>query len=56
MPELQSPSDIEYLRDQLSINLTEQEATNKFKKEIIESLGSSFRRIDNFIHGLRRRK
>ncbi|KAL4490435.1 hypothetical protein ABPG72_002645 [Tetrahymena utriculariae] len=56
MPELQSPQDIEYLRNQLSINLTEQEATNKFKKEITDSLNSLFRRIDNFFHALRRRK
>ncbi|EGR27401.1 phosphatidylinositol- -diphosphate 3-kinase, putative [Ichthyophthirius multifiliis] len=54
MPELQFPHQIEYLKNQLSISLSEQEATNKFKKEIHDSLNSIFRRFDNFIHQLKR--
>lgn len=54
MPELTSFSDIEYLKNQLALNLSELEATNKFKLEIYNSLDDTFRRIDNLFHALKR--
>lgn len=55
IPELQSAKSIEYLKIKLALQLSEQEATNKFKKEIYLSLNSKFRRIDNLIHNLVRK-
>ena len=54
MPELTSFSDIEYLKNQLALNLSELEATNKFKLEIYNSLDDTFRRIDNLFHAFKR--
>lgn len=54
MPELSSLNDIEYLSNQLSLNLSEQEANNKFRKEIQDCLKSSWRKIDNLLHSMKR--
>lgn len=56
MPELSDESDIEYLKMRLSLDLSEQEATNKFKREIYDSLNTTMRKIDNFFHNIKRGK
>lgn len=56
MPELSDLSDIEYLKMRLSLNLSEQEATNKFKREIYDSLNTTFRKFDNLLHNIKRGK
>ncbi len=38
----------------LSLNLSNNEATNKFTKEIHDSLNATSRRIDNLIHEFKR--
>ena len=50
MPELREESHIEYLKMRLSLDLGEEDATKKFKKEIEESLNTIWRKIDNFFH------
>jgi len=55
MPELADYSDIEYLKNQLSLDLSELEANNKFISEIHNSLDDTFRRIDNLFHALKRK-
>lgn len=55
MPELSNYSDIEYLKMRLSLNLSEQEATNKFKREIYDSLNTTWRKLDNLIHNIKRK-
>lgn len=54
MPELQEKSEIEYIRDMLSLKLTDSEADDKFNEEIDTALNNTFRRLDNLIHNLRR--
>ena len=54
MPELMDHSDIDYLKNQLSLSLSEQEANNKFRGEINNTLNSTYRKIDNFIHAVKR--
>lgn len=54
MPELQDVADIDYMLDQLSVELGDQEANEKFKKAIQLSLNDQWRKIDNFIHNLKR--
>lgn len=54
MPELETYEDIEYLKNQLSMDLTDLEANNKFLDEIQNSLNSTFRRIDNLFHAIKR--
>lgn len=56
MPELSDVSDIEYLKKRLSLNLSEQEATNMFKREIYDSLNTTFRKFDNLLHNIKRGK
>lgn len=53
MPELKCSADIEYMRNMLSLQFTEMEAEAKFKKEIINSMNSRIRTLDNFIHNLK---
>lgn len=53
MPELKNKEEIKYLRDQLSLKLTEMEADSKFTMEIQNSLNNTFRRIDNFLHNFK---
>ena len=54
MPELQNKQEIGYLREMLSLKLTEMEAVNKFNSEIENALNNHFRRFDNLIHNIRR--
>jgi len=53
MPELQKAEDIQYLVDQLHLELSEKEANEVFKNEINKSLADNFRRFDNFIHNIK---
>jgi phosphatidylinositol-4,5-bisphosphate 3-kinase catalytic subunit alpha/beta/delta len=53
MPELKNKEEIKYLREMLSLKLTEMEADIKFNAEIQNALNNTFRRIDNFIHNLK---
>jgi len=55
MPELQEYADIEYLKNRLSLELSEQEANILFVNEIHNSLDDTFRKIDNFFHALKRK-
>lgn len=50
MPELLEAEDISYMREMLSLDLTDTEASEKFKKEINNCLSNTFRRVDNTIH------
>ena len=51
MPELSSREDINYLRDMLALDLTEDgDADARFEKEVKSSLKSKFRRFDNTVH------
>jgi phosphatidylinositol-4,5-bisphosphate 3-kinase len=50
MPELKNRDDIKYLREMLSMRLTEKEASSKFIAEIENALNNYFRSIDNAIH------
>lgn len=53
MPELLNKSDISYLREMLSLELTPEQADNKFIGEIKNSLNTSTRQIDNWFHTLK---
>jgi phosphatidylinositol-4,5-bisphosphate 3-kinase len=53
MPELLVRSDVEYLRDMLSLDMSEAQASAKFAKEIKTCLNSFSRRFDNWIHNLK---
>jgi phosphatidylinositol-4,5-bisphosphate 3-kinase len=50
MPELMSHEDVYYLRDMLTLGVSESEASAKFKIEIQNSVSDNYRRIDNAIH------
>ena len=50
MPELKNKEELEYLREMLSLKLTQMEADGKFIAEIQNSLDNRFRRYDNLIH------
>lgn len=52
MPELRDEAHIEYLKMRLSLDLGEEDATKKFKKEIEESLKTFWRKIDNLVHNI----
>jgi phosphatidylinositol-4,5-bisphosphate 3-kinase len=54
MPELRKKENLNYLTKQLSLDLSEQEASEKFKKELIASLNDTWRSVDNLIHNLKR--
>lgn len=51
MPELKKKEEIKYLREMLSLKLTEKEANSKFTTEIDNALNNAFKLIDNFFHG-----
>jgi phosphatidylinositol-4,5-bisphosphate 3-kinase len=53
MPELLNRSDIIYLREMLSLELSKEQADSKFVAEIKNSLNTVSRRIDNWIHNLK---
>ena len=54
MPELSTSADLDYLVKTLSLDISEHEANSKFKKEISDSLNSTWKKIDNLIHTLNR--
>ena len=53
MPELKNKDDIKYLREMLSLKLTEMEADTKFTLEIKNALNNTFRRLDNLLHNVK---
>ena len=53
MPELNKEKDIEFLVERLHFELTEQEASKLFKKEIIKAMNNNMRRIDNVFHNIK---
>jgi len=56
MPELQRKEDIVYLRDMLSLQMTDMEADMKFRGEILNALSNTFRRFDNWLHAKKHSK
>jgi phosphatidylinositol-4,5-bisphosphate 3-kinase len=50
IPELRSKADIEYLRDTLQLNLTDEEAAEYFKRLIYLSLNTKTTRLNFLIH------
>lgn len=56
MPELQKKEDIVYLRDMLSLQMTDMEADMKFRAEILNALSNTFRRFDNWLHAKKHSK
>lgn len=50
MPELKKDEDIQFMVNRLDLNISEQEANSKFKKEISRAMQTYSRRFDNFIH------
>lgn len=50
MPELLHVSDIGYMRDQLCLDLSDEEAAVVFLRDLKTSVTATSRRIDNFIH------
>jgi phosphatidylinositol-4,5-bisphosphate 3-kinase catalytic subunit alpha/beta/delta len=52
IPELKSFSDIEYLRKSFSMEEPEREATARFQKMILSSLGAKSTQINFFLHNL----
>ncbi len=53
MPELLEKDDIVYLQEKLSLELTFEEAEDKFKREITNSLNTTTRQIDNWFHTIK---
>lgn len=53
MPECLMASDIEYMRNQLLLKLTSQQAGAAFENEIKKAKGDTYRRIDNWIHNMK---
>ncbi len=56
MPELNKEKDIEFLVERLHFDLTEQEASKLFKKEIIKAMNNRMRRFDNVAHNIKQLK
>eukprot|EP00004_Rigifila_ramosa_P025199 TRINITY_DN748_c0_g1_i3.p1 TRINITY_DN748_c0_g1~~TRINITY_DN748_c0_g1_i3.p1 ORF type:complete len:138 (+),score=40.29 TRINITY_DN748_c0_g1_i3:123-536(+) len=52
IPELESESDIDFLKGTLSIQLSEAEATKKFTELIYQCLSTKATQINNFIHNV----
>lgn len=53
VPELLGDQDIVYLQDQLAPKLSEQQADEKFRREIKNALNTTSRQIDNYFHNLK---
>jgi phosphatidylinositol kinase/protein kinase (PI-3 family) len=53
MPELLDKTDVTYLKDMLSCEMTNEQADKKFKEEIKKSLRTVSRRFDNWIHNMK---
>lgn len=55
IPELHTYSNIDYLVEKLSLELSAQEAAAKIKQEIADTLDSeTSRRLDNLVHEIKR--
>ncbi|MDP2438808.1 MAG: hypothetical protein Q8P67_23940 [archaeon] len=52
MPQLSTVDDLEYLRQTLRLDLTDEEAGREFKKLIKKSTGNTRVRLNNFIHSM----
>jgi len=55
VPELVEKADITYLLKQLSLEMEDDKAQQKFKQEIQGSLANRFRRFDNMVHNIKHR-
>ena len=53
MPELVSVTDIEYMHDRLALLQDSDGAADAFRKEMRDSHGDFYRRIDNTIHNVK---
>jgi len=53
MPELSSKEDINYLRDMLGLNMTDDEIAERFRADMNEALSNKFKRFDNTMHILK---
>ena len=53
MPELTGEGDIGYMREKLLVDGVDSKAEGKLVKEIGKSLGSNYRRFDNWVHNIR---
>ncbi|GMH75300.1 hypothetical protein TrVE_jg7505 [Triparma verrucosa] len=53
MPELLEKTDVTYLKEMLSCDMTKEQADKKFKNEIAKSLSTVSRRFDNWIHNMK---
>ena len=53
MPELTGEADIWYMREKLFVDGVDSKAEGKLVKEIGKSLGSNYRRFDNWVHNIR---
>ncbi|CDW85366.1 phosphatidylinositol 3-and 4-kinase family protein [Stylonychia lemnae] len=53
MPELKKDDDIQFMVNRLDLSISEQEASNKFKKEIQRAMQTYSRRFDNFLHNIK---
>ena len=52
IPQLTKIEDLDYIRDSLSLDLTDEEASEKFKKLIDESINTKMSVINNSFHSL----
>lgn len=53
MPELSSKEDINYLRDMLALNMTDEQVAERFRCDMNEALTNKFKRFDNTMHILK---
>jgi len=53
MPQLTKYSQIRYLQDKLSLDLSDQDAADQFVREIKNSLQTFSRQVDNFLHNIK---
>ena len=53
MPELNYESDIQPMVRRHSLDLTDQQASNLLKKEIVNAMNNKMRRLDNFLHNVK---
>lgn len=53
MPELSSKEDINYLRDMLALNMTDEQVAERFRADMNEALTNKFKRFDNTMHILK---
>lgn len=53
MPELLSAGDVDYMRQQLCLDVSEKAAVDQFKAELKKALSATSRRLDNYFHLLK---